>query len=288
MNYFTIQDIDILTGVKAHTLRVWEKRYQFMSVQRKDSNHRFYTANDLKRILKVVTLYNRGYKLSKMDLINLDQIDEIIAQIPYDGDAFDVYINQLIEATVDYDEALFIENIRKSFTDLGVPNAFQKVVFPFLHKIGNLWLSENVHVAQEHFCSTLLRNEIIRLIDNITLIDTFKNVHYLLATPEKEEHEIPLLLVHYLLKRNGYKVTYAGKNVDTEMFFMMQQKLKVDFIWLHCITNLTGFEWNDYISLLQQETKAKLILSGPSFEGVQVINDVAVLHSFEDILNATL
>jgi len=156
MNAFTIRDIENLCGIKAHTLRIWEQRYQLLCPRRKAGNHRIYDNNDLKCMLRIAFLYHHGHKISSIARLNEKERNQLILSLTTGGDSTEIFINQLTEASIDFDQDMFDRILHNVILHMGFEKAIPKVIYPFLDKIGLLWLTGNVVPAQEHFASNLI------------------------------------------------------------------------------------------------------------------------------------
>src|ERR1700744_279229 len=107
MSDFTIRDIENLCGIKAHTLRVWEQRYRLISPKRKAGNHRLYDNEDLKYLLRIAYLYHNGHKISLLAKLNEEELTRLALKIPQPENSNDIFINHLLEASLDFDQEIF-------------------------------------------------------------------------------------------------------------------------------------------------------------------------------------
>ncbi|MEJ7679503.1 MAG: MerR family transcriptional regulator [Segetibacter sp.] len=205
MNQFTIKDIENLSGIKAHTWRIWEQRYKIGVAQRKESNHRFFDNDNLKQILRIAYLYHSGIKISKIAALESEEMKEMaLSKLPKEnGNEF--YIMELIEASIDLDEERFEQTFNEALGKMGIEDTILKIINPFQEKIGVLWLTDHVIPAQEHFTSNIIMQKLTAAIDDLPVVKNTGKKEILLFTPEKERHEIPLQFVHYLLKKTRIK-----------------------------------------------------------------------------------
>ena len=290
MNQFTIRDIENLSGIKAHTLRVWEQRYNFMTPKRKVSNHRFYDNDDLKHILRVSYLYHSGRKISNIALMADSEINEIITrENAFNSDEF--LISQLMEATIDFDEHKFQTVLNTCFSKNTVENAIMNVVYPYQKKIGLLWITEHIIPAQEHFSSNIINRKLLVQIDTLTILPRPNGRRIILFTPHNEYHEIPILLIQYLLKKNGHTVIYFGVSVPVEDIEEYCANKSADELHFHSITNLSGHSVNDYVTILSNKfPNKKIVISGPITKELTVINSNIIalcsMHNLLEYVNA--
>jgi MerR family transcriptional regulator, light-induced transcriptional regulator len=264
MNYFTIKDIENLSGIKAHTLRIWERRYQFLNTSRKESGHRYYTDEDLKHLLRISSLYHTGVRISDIDRMSAEEIRELV-YVKGKTNSYTPMINLLLESCIDLNDETFMEVLRHSILQLGFETALKQVAYPLLQKIGNLWLTDHLRPVQEHFASSRIRNEIVSNIDKLPAPGGGNPWNFLIFTPEGEEHEIPVLLGHYMARKNGWAVTYAGTNVSNDVLKAIVGRKTITHLYFHIITNLTNSRFEDYIAqLTQQFPNLPVICSGPA------------------------
>lgn len=214
MGQYSIKDLEQLSGIKAHTLRIWEKRYEIISPKRTATNIRYYTDADLKKVLNIAMLNSQGMKISKIANLTYNEIVDHITNISLEGtnDKASYYIEQLIIAMVDLDERLFNQIVTESSSAIGFENTVTKILYPFLNKIGVLWLTGNINPAQEHFVSHLIKQKIIAATDALSLEDQ-NGKTVVLWLPENELHELGLLFANYLARKANNKTVYLGQSV---------------------------------------------------------------------------
>ncbi|MEX0883706.1 MAG: MerR family transcriptional regulator, partial [Cyclobacteriaceae bacterium] len=204
MKYYSIKDLEQLSGIKAHTLRIWEQRYKILKPKRTETNIRYYDDDDLKLILNVALLNDNGFKISKIAKLNMEDIKSEILKLTERSFKFDDQIHALIIAMVELDEERFEKIISTNILKIGFELTMINIIYPFLSKIGILWQTGSIHPGQEHFISNLVRQKLIVAIDGQMYTGGGKK--FLLFLPEGELHEISLLFSSYLLKSNGHKV----------------------------------------------------------------------------------
>jgi MerR family transcriptional regulator, light-induced transcriptional regulator len=284
MYQFSIRDIENLSGIKAHTLRIWEQRYQLTLCKRKDSQHRFYDNEDLKQILRIAYLYNKGYKISKIAGLSKEEISEMAFSEKGAVDT-DLLVNQMMESSLDMDTARFEEIIQEAILTWGVEQFIQKVAFAFMEKIGVLWMTNHIIPAQEHFSSSLIQKKLIAAIDCLPNTPKKSGIYFLLFTPEGEQHELSLLFKQYLLKKKGYHVTLLGRNSSVAMLKYYCKSRPVTHLYFHLITNFTHLSVNDYLTQLATAFPGKkIIAAGPAvLQANTQIDHVTILRSSEEM-----
>ncbi|MCW3080236.1 MerR family transcriptional regulator [Segetibacter sp.] len=289
MNQFTIKDIENLSGIKAHTWRIWEQRYGIAVPQRRDSNHRFYDNENLKHILRISYLYHGGLKISKIASLNRDEIRlKALEGLPREN-GNEYYIKELLEASIDLDEESFERTFQEALKRLGVEETILKIIHAFQDKIGVLWLTDHVIPAQEHFTSNIIARKLFVAIDNLQLIKETTKKDILLFTPEKEHHELPLQFIYYLLKKNKNKVAYFGSNVSLDSIDTYRQTKSFKYILFHLVTNLTNKHAQDYVEEIAKRFPEKqIVMSGIQVQQIiRVPPNVQLLRSMDEIIKFT-
>ncbi len=216
LSRFSIKDIETITGIKAHTLRVWEQRYQLLQPKRSETNIRYYTDQDLRFILNVSILNNYGIRISEIARMDEEKIREMVLAISEQSSPYDSQIKALIAAMFALEEESFNRVLAGNILRLGLEDTMIRVVFPFLHQIGVLWMTGSIHPAHEHFITNLIRQKLFVAIDAQTGKVHPEGKKFLLFLPEGEPHEIGLLFANYLLRSRGHDVVYLGQNLPFE------------------------------------------------------------------------
>jgi DNA-binding transcriptional MerR regulator/methylmalonyl-CoA mutase cobalamin-binding subunit len=212
---YSIKELEKLSGIKAHTIRIWEKRHNIIQPERTSTNIRFYSDEDLKKIINVSMLNNHGVKISKIAGMSSAEISRMILDMTSSQTTASGYIEQLVVAMIDLEEEHFEKTLASLVRKFGFERTVTEAIYPFLEKIGILWQTRNITPAQEHFVSNLIRQKIIAAIDALPLATGSKR-KVLLFLPEYEMHELGLLFNYYLVKQAGFKAYYLGQNVPHE------------------------------------------------------------------------
>jgi DNA-binding transcriptional MerR regulator len=213
MAVYSIKELEKLSGIKAHTIRIWEKRYNLIDPHRTNTNIRYYTDDDLKKILNVAVLNRQGIKISNIARLNDLELKEEIIRVTKTTNSQDNIVDSLVIAMIDLDEYKLESIIDRSITKIGFKSTVIDVLYPFLDKVGILWQSGDVNPAQEHFVSNLIRQKIIAATDQLPNTFNPRAKKFLLFLPEGEWHEIALLFSQYLLKEMQHEVIYLGQSV---------------------------------------------------------------------------
>ena len=243
MNAFTIKDLENLSGIKAHTIRIWEQRYSFLRPQRTETNIRYYTSDELKTVLNIALLNKYGFKISHIDKMSAVEVKEKIVSLSQVDAQQERLVNELVQCMVDLDMEKFEDVLDNCIKQRGIDRTISFLIFPFLDKIGILWLTNHINPAQEHVVTNIVRQKLIVGIEGaITHIAVNKTV--ILFLPEGEHHELGLLYTYYLLKKRGAQVLYLGADVPfRDLEFIVKLK-KPDYLYTHltCITGAFNFE----------------------------------------------
>ncbi len=213
MGRYSIKELERLSGIKAHTIRTWEKRYNVFNPNRTETNIRYYSDKDLKKLLNISLLSRHGYKISKISDLSLDEINRKIATLEDNFEDIESYIEQLTVCMIEMDEIKFEKLLSVYVLKFGFEKTIQEIVFPFLRKVGVLWLSDNINPIQEHFISNLIRQKIIVAIDGLSIRAVPDAPRVMLFLPENELHEISLLYFHYLIRKLQFNTFYLGQHV---------------------------------------------------------------------------
>ena len=262
MTRFTIKDLENLSGIKAHTIRIWEQRYSFLKPGRTDSNIRYYSNDDLKTILNISILNKYGFKISHINKMSAADLQTRVAGLNIAGAQEVRVVNELIQKMVDLDTAGFEKILEKQITANGIEKTIIKAIFPFFERIGILWQTGNINPAQEHLTTNIIRQKLIVGIDEAKPVIKV-NKSFLLFLPERELHELGLLLVYYLLKKRGLNVLYIGANVPLKDAQFIAEAKKPDYIYIHLTSCSPGFNFSKFLSQVNEKIpRPKIIISG--------------------------
>lgn len=283
MHSFTIRDIEHLTGIRAHTIRIWEQRYGLVKPGRKESHHRQYSTEDLKSLLRISLLYHQGHKISRLAAMSASEMDELILASGRQGDHYSL-INQMMEASIDLDEGRFKTVLQGLYDSIGIEQAIIRVVYPYFEKIGLLWMTGNVIPAQEHFASNLIRNWLL-----VHMPDPEKNTHeepVLLICPPGEHHEIPLLFIQFLLRQSRRQTVNFGANTPLEYLQAWMDKQHEGIILVYLITNFVHDGPKAYLEqILRAFPDRQVIAAGPAFREVDLDTPrVKVMRTLQELM----
>jgi DNA-binding transcriptional MerR regulator len=214
---FSIKDLENLSGIKAHTIRIWEKRYNILEPMRTDTNIRFYDVVNLQKLLNITLLHNYGYKISKISRLPSEKIPALVNEIISEKSIRMHALNAFKMAMMNFDHALFYNTYNSLLSEKSFRDIFYEVLIPLMEEIGILWQTNTITPAHEHFISNLVRQKILSNSEKIQSIEPIRHEKvFVLFLPENEIHEIGLIYINYELARNGYKAIFLGGNVPVE------------------------------------------------------------------------
>ena len=262
MNSFTIKDLSNLSGIKAHTIRIWEQRYSFLKPSRTFTNIRYYSNEELKTILNIALLNKYGFKISHIDKMSELEIKEKIFSLNQLQAQQERIVNELIQKMIDLDVEFFEETLNQYIAGKGIERTITQIIFPFLEKIGILWLTNHINPAQEHLVSNIIRQKLICGIEAIKMPHT-SNKKILLFLPEGEYHELGLLFMYFLLKNRGINVIYLGANVPLNDVEYVVNYKKPDYLYSHLTTVGQNFNFEKFLNNVTLKFKGiPVVISG--------------------------
>jgi DNA-binding transcriptional MerR regulator len=260
---YSIRDLEHLSGIKAHTLRIWEQRYNFISPGRSDTNIRFYTDDDLRLILNISLLKDNGFRISRIAEMSEKEMQEEVLKLTEKHLRHPNQIHALTIAMVDMDEERFEKILNTCILQMGFERTIINVVYPFLSRIGVLWQTGSINPANEHFMSHLIRQKIIVAIDGQVLTSTADSKTFLLFLPEGELHEITLLFSNYIIRSRGFRVIYLGQNMPLRDLETVKKLKNPEFVLSIITSSPDSSQIQEYVLKLGSMFEgSKLLLSG--------------------------
>jgi len=287
MNLFSISQLAQFSGIKPHTIRIWEQRYNALKPERSEGNTRYYDDKQLRRLLNIVSLMEQGHKVSYLCSMTDDDLFSMIYESGqrHSSETTEYYISQLIAAGISFDSGHFEHILSLSFSANGIRDTYKLVIYPLMNRIGLLWASDMLPTTSEHFISNIFHQKLSAAIDSLPLADSTQK-SWLLLLPENEFHELPLLYANFLIRLSGQKVIYLGSNVPVKSLRSAIMETKPDFLLMFLIhfdlpdqiqKDLEGI--NDYF------TGDKIYLAGNHklISNIKYPRNAEYLQSVEDI-----
>ena len=262
MVVYSIKDLENLTGIKAHTIRIWEKRYRIIEPRRTTTNIRYYLEEDLKKIMNIALLNRNGYKISKIAKLQNDDIQSIAAQLTDVDKSFENQLDGLTLSVLELNEDNFLKIFNANISQNGFKRTMLEVIYPLLDKLGMMWMAGSVEPIHENFVSHIIKRKCIVEIDKLKIkIENAKK--FVLFLPQGENGELSLNFLHFIIKSRGHKVINLGINVEAQNVFSGCHICNPDYV----LTIIDAMEdsnaYSNYVELLAQQTgEAELLLSG--------------------------
>lgn len=262
MVVYSIKDMETLSGVKAHTLRIWEKRYDVLQPKRTKTNIRYYTDEDLRHLLNVCFLYKHGYKISKIANMNEEEIKNNIAShtqiVLDDKDKIDTLMMFIIELDAYNLNKIFDQYISQT----GLEKSMEELIYPLLDRLSMAWLAGSFQSVHESFVTQIIKSKMQFCIEQLDDSHHF-SPHYLIYLPEGEKQELSLLYLHYLLKKNKCKVVNLGSDVTLRDVISSLEVLKPDYLFTIINNELKEIAIQTYIDELTSSMKnGKFLITG--------------------------
>ncbi len=263
---FSIRDLENLSGIKAHTIRIWEKRYELLSPERTSTNIRTYNLESLQKLLNITLLYNNGHKISKIAKIPEENIPLMVREIVSKNSIKNHAISAFKLAMINFDQTLFISTYNSIIVDRTFREVFKDVFIPFLNEIGLLWQTDSISPAHEHFVTSLIKQKIVSNTENLHQLTVKKDKIFVPFLPENEIHEIGLLYLNYEIVLRGYKSIYLGQTVPLDTLKdVMQYFDKLYFVSYFTVApsqDKIEKYMNDFSDLIKDFPDSKLWILG--------------------------
>jgi len=235
MSEYTIKDLEQLSGIKAHTIRIWEQRYSFLKPKRSDTNIRYYNADELKTILNIALLNQHGYKISSIDKMNEAEMQHAVLSLSSTPAQEGRVLNKLISHMVELNMDDFELQLNKAVSEKGIEETLVRLIFPFMERIGILWVTNHINPAQEHLVSNIIRQKILVGINGLKPWAKKKS-SIILFLPQGEQHELGLLYAYFMMKKQGITTIYLGADLPIKDLQFVAKFKQPDYIFTH-LTN---------------------------------------------------
>jgi DNA-binding transcriptional MerR regulator/methylmalonyl-CoA mutase cobalamin-binding subunit len=286
MDRYSIRDLDKLSGIKAHTIRVWERRYGIVKPQRTDTNRRRYGDEDLRRIINISILRRNGFKISEIAGFSDSDIDSKVSFLSKEVFNSDTQIDSMMMAMVDLNGKVMNDLLNRSLMNRGLEETMTALVFPFLRRIGVMWQTGSADIGSEHFVSNIFRQKLIESIDNLSPVLKPKRKKIILFLPENELHEIGLLYYNYLVRKAGHESLYLGQSTPLSSVVSACKQWEADILITGLLSGYPDFKPDDYIKALAASfPKQKILVAGELAKSAIKLKDKQVfpLSSIEDL-----
>lgn len=272
MNHFTIKDIENLTGIKSHTLRIWEQRYGIPHPKRTATNIRYYDDDDLKLLINVSMLNRHGHKISRLTALSKEELEKLVFELAEDVEDASVQLDSMLQAMFNLDEAAFDRILSSHLMRFGLEKTMLELFFPFLKRIGVLWQTGQVNPAFEHFMSNLIRQKIIVAIDSQASVKNERAKKFVLFLPESEIHEIGLLFANYAIRSRGHHTVYLGQNLPYTELDAVVNQYEADYIMTVLTSTPSKLSTQAIVNNMSARFKDKTIL----LTGFQITSNLTI------------
>jgi DNA-binding transcriptional MerR regulator len=291
-NIFSIKDLENLSGIKAHTIRIWEKRYNILQPMRTDTNIRLYDLPSLQKLLNITLLHNHGYKISKISQYPPEKIPLLVQEIVSEKSAKNHAINAFKMAMMNFDQTQFFTTYNNLLAQKSFREVFYDVFIPLMNELGMLWQTDTITPAHEHFISYLIKQKLLINTEKVQAIAPTKlEKVFVLYLPMNEIHELGLMYLNYEILLNGYKAIYLGESVPTENLSDLNKYFDT-IVFVSYITVKPEREaLNDYIKEIKEKVlqpNSEIWFIGRMSEQIppsSLDSKTKVFHSILDLVN---
>jgi len=251
---FSIKDLENLSGIKAHTIRIWEKRYNILEPIRTETNIRTYDLPSLQKLLNIVLLNSYGYKISRISELTTEKIALLVREIISDKNSNNHALNAFKMAMINFDQALFLNTYTNLLSEKTFREVFYDVIIPLMNEIGLLWQAGTISPAQEHFITYLIKQKLLINTEKVQILEpTRDDKVFVLYLPENEIHELGIMYLNYEILLHGYKTIYLGESVPIESLKDMNKYFD-NIVYISYLTvKPTKDAINDYMKEISTE-----------------------------------
>ena len=288
---FSIKDLENLSGIKAHTIRIWEKRYNILEPMRSNTNIRNYDLLSLQKLLNIVLLHDYGYKISKIASYPADQIPILVREIISEKSAKNHAISAFKMAMMNFDQELFFSTYAQLLSEKSFKEIFYDVFIPLMTEMGLLWQSETISPAHEHFISYLIKQKLLINTEKLQVLKPTKTDKvFVLSLPMNEVHELGLMYLNYETLLHGYKTIYLGESMPVEDLTDLKKHFKSIVFVSYLTVQPDKDSVNDYIKrmieeLLDENTELWYVGRMTEFIKKESLSDsVKVFNSITDLI----
>lgn len=287
-NVFSIKDLENLSGIKAHTIRIWEKRYNVLEPMRSETNIRMYDLASLQKLLNITLLHNHGYKISKISKYPPEKIPLLVREIISEKSAKHHAINAFKMAMMNFDQTQFFTTYNTLLSEKSFREVFYEVFIPLMTEIGLLWQTDTITPAHEHFISYLIKQKLLINTEKVQILPPTKTDKvFVLYLPMNEIHELGIMYLNYEILLSGYKTIYLGESVPTESLKDLNKYFESIVFICYTTVKPDKNSINDYVKEIQEKViteNSELWLIGRMIEHIHPKHFDAKTKSFNSIL----
>ncbi len=289
---FSIRDMENLSGIKAHTIRIWEKRYNLFTPERTSTNIRTYSLSSLQKLLNITLLYNNGYKISKIAKLEESNIPVIVREIVSKNSEKSHAINAFKLAMINFDQRLFLNTYNSLLSERSFRDIFNEVFIPLLNELGLLWQTDTISPAHEHFITHLIKQKVYINTEKLQMLEpTKRDKVFALFLPENEIHEIGLLYLNYEITLRGYKSIYLGQTMPIESLVdLMKYYDNIHFVSYFTVSptkdELTAY-FDKFNKIINTAGQSKLFVLGHQIQHITDDELPETIRTFNSIEHLT-
>ena len=287
MAIYSIRDLEKLTSIKAHTIRIWEQRYHLIQPARTETNIRFYTDENLRELFNIALLNRNGVKISRLAKMKPEEIASRVSDLTENTKGHNTHLDTLTLSMLDLDEATFDRIFATYFLEAGFERTMLELIYPFLDKLNVLWLTSNISPAHERFVTQLIRRKLMAAIDKVPDEPMHNAATFVLFSPENDSQELTLLFMHYLLRSRQQKAVYLGSSTSLKDLRDACQVLHPDYVFTILQEPIPRQPIQSYVDHAAQSVAgAQLLLTGAQVFGnpLKTPPNTVVLNGLPDTL----
>ena len=291
-NVFSIKDLENLSGIKAHTIRIWEKRYNILEPMRSDTNIRSYDIRNLQKLLNIVLLHNYGYKISKIATLDQNEMNKLAKDIISEKSAKNHAISTFKMAMMNFDQSLFFQTYNQLLNEKTFREVFYTVFIPLMQELGFLWQTETITPAHEHFITYLIKQKLLINTEKVQILEPTKTDKvFVLFLPLNEIHELGLMYLNYEILLNGYQTIFLGESIPVSSLMDLKNSFEKITFLSYLTVEPNQDEVNNYIAELETNllanTNHELLLLGRMTEYITDKTKFENIHIFNSIEELT-
>ena len=294
-NAYSIKDLENISGIKAHTIRIWEKRYNILEPMRTDTNIRYYDFSSIQKLLNITLLHNHGYKISKISQYPSENIPKLVKDIITDKTYKSHAINAFKIAMLNFDTEAFYKAYEQLLANKSFSGIFTDILIPLLNEIGILWQTQTITAAHEHFICNLIKQKLAVELEK-TLLSTkiIQEKTFVLFLPAQETSDLGLKYLNYELSKSGYKTIYLGENIEVcdlkKIASQIENPIFLTYITSYpCVENMNLYLEKIQQNLLNNNDKFELWITGIGFDNLELdrnLNQIKVFLSMNHIVKS--
>ena len=284
MNVFSISQLSQYSGIKPHTIRIWEQRYNAFKPERSEGNTRYYNSDQLRRLLNIVSLMNSDYKVSELCAMPDARLSGLVlkSKNALENEASEYFVSQMISAGMAYKEEQFEELFEQSVSKYGLSQAYKIIIHPMLVRVGLMWAANSIPSVQEHFITNIVRQKILKSIDSLPPA-TRNSPKWVLFLPEDEFHEIGLLFAAFIIRESGDKVVYLGSSVSSDAVIKASRVIKPQYLLLFLVRYNLIEDVQHYLNELNGGVDQEKVYVAGNYKLLNQIDYPEKVHWLRDI-----